>query len=50
VRGLIVDLLPAGTRRRRAFNTVLWSLARRLPSPHGQNIIVNLHARLTRQL
>jgi hypothetical protein len=50
VRGLIVDLLPAGTRRRRAFNTVLWSLARRLPSPHGQNLIVHLHARLTRQL
>ena len=42
IRKVIVDLLPAGTRRRRIFNSIVWRVARRLPSPRRPCAAVDL--------
>ena len=41
-RRLVVHLLPAGTRRRRAFDAVLGRMARRLPSPRAPRNVAGL--------
>jgi hypothetical protein len=43
-RSLITGVLPAGTRRRRAFDVVLRRLARRLPAPRSQRTVAGLRA------